>query len=113
MAKKLTKNVTLSEVDEQYFEQKHDELIKHLKVISNGLCEFASIPSATEAKLNDLLKCCYNLEGQDLKTGEEWRALGCVIKRYEHGYLFWDNGDIILLYTRDQVRELQLSLFVL
>lgn len=111
MTKKLTKNVSMSEADMLDFEKKRPLLREHLDFITTKLEELAKLSNTTEEEKNDLLRNCYNKVGEEMLSFEEWRERGCVVRRYEHGYLFWSNGDIIVLYCREQVKQIQLTLF--
>lgn len=113
MKKKLTKNVCMSEADMLDFEKKKPLLINHLEFITSKLMEIAGLTCASEEEKNNLLRNCYNKVGERMLDFEEWRDKGCVVRSYEHGYLFWKDGDIIILYCREQVKQIQLSLFAL
>ena len=102
MKTKLTKNDSMSEVDMLDFEKKRPLLRKHLEFITDNLMELAKLTNANEEEKNDLLL-----------SFEEWPERGCIVKRYENGYLFWINGDIVVLYCREQVKQIQLTLFAL
>lgn len=111
MSNKLTKNVSMSEADMLDFEKKLPLLKDHLSLITNALMELAKLTDATEDEKNELLRNCYNKVGERMLSFDEWRERGCVVRRYEHGYLFWNNGDIVVLYCREQVKQIQLTLF--
>lgn len=103
----------MSVADMLDFEKKKPLFIKHLDFITSKLMEIAKLTNATEEEKNDLLRNCYNKVGEKMLSFEEWRKNGCVVRSYEHGYLFWNNGDIVVLYCREQVKQIQLSLFAL
>lgn len=113
MTKKLTKNVSMSEADMLDFEKKRPLLREHLDFITTKLMELAKMTDASEEVKNELLRNCYNKVNETMLSFDEWREKGCVVRRYEHGYLFWNNGDIIVLYCREQVKQIQLTLFTL
>lgn len=113
MKTKQTKNVSMSEVDMLDFDKRKPLFFKHLDFITTKLMELAKLTNATEEEKNELLRTCYNQVGKEMLSFDEWRERGCVVKRYEHGYLFWNNGDIVVLYCREQVKQIQLTLFAL
>lgn len=113
MKEKLTKNVSMSEADMLDFENKKPLLIKHLDFVTSKLMEIAKLTNATEEEKNEMLLNCYNKVGERMLDFEGWKDKGCVVRSYEHGYLFWRNNDIVVLYCREQVKQIQLSLFAL
>lgn len=98
--------------DVQWFDDRKAEITEHLKVITNGLIEMAKAAGRTRFTKNQLLLECYNLKDCEVKTLDEWHALGCYVKRTEHAYLFWDNnGEPVMKFADWQLQVQQLSLF--
>lgn len=90
--------------DAQWFEERKAELNEYLTTITNGLIEMAQSAGRKNYTKNQLLRECYNIGTLDeLHTIDEWHKLGRKIKEREHGYLFWYNGEAVLLFTRDQL----------
>lgn len=61
----------------------------HLRAISDGLVEMAQAAGRKRFTCNQLLRECYNLVDAELKTYDQWKALGASVRRGEHAYLFW------------------------
>lgn len=97
--------------DVEWFDDRKAEITEHLKVITNGLMEMARAADRKNFTKNQLLRECYNLRDCELKTLDEWHALGCYVKYGEHGYLFWQNDEPVLLFADFQLKVQQLSLF--
>lgn len=99
--------------DLQWFEERKVAIAEHLTVITNGLIELARATCRTRYTKNQLLRECYNLQDCELKTLDEWHALGRHVKRSEHAYLFWDNNGEPIMKFADwqlQVEARQLSI---
>lgn len=99
--------------DVKWFDDRKAEITEHLKVITNGLMEMARAAGRKHFTKNQLLRECYNLRDCELKTLDEWHALGRYVKRSEHAYLFWsNNGDPIMKFAdwQLQVEARQLSI---
>lgn len=62
---------------------------EHLKTITNGLIEIAKVSGREDYSVNQLLRECYNLVGEELHTYDEWKARGAMVKKGQHAYLFW------------------------
>lgn len=90
--------------DSKWFEERKAELTEFLTTITNGLNTLAQSAGRTHYTKNQLLRECYNIGTCDeLHTIDEWHKLGRQIRESEHGYLFWYNGEAVLLFTRDQL----------
>jgi hypothetical protein len=90
--------------DGQWFEERKAELTEYLTNITSGLIEMARAQGRTRYTKNQLLRECYNIGTFDeLHTIDEWHKLGRQIREIEHGYLFWYNGEAVLLFTSDQL----------
>jgi hypothetical protein len=90
--------------DGQWFEERKEELTEFLTTITNGLVELSKSAGRTRYTKNQLLRECYNIGTlEELHTIDEWHKLGRQIKESEHAYLFWYNGEAVLLFTRDQL----------
>lgn len=53
---------------------------------------------------NQLLRECYNLMDEVLRTEEDWASEGAYIKDGSQGWLFWNAGEIEERFTLEQVR---------
>lgn len=53
---------------------------------------------------NQLLRECYNLMNEELRTEDEWESEGAYIKDGSQGWLFWNAGEIEERFTLEQVR---------
>lgn len=84
-------------------EQRREQFTEHLRVITSGLIEMAKAIGRERYTPNQLLRECYDLVGYELHTLEEWHELGRYVKEREHGYLFWKNGEVELLYSQFQL----------
>lgn len=93
------------------FEQKKEAYAQHLRTITNGLMEIARAEGRKHFTKNQLLRECYDVQDCEFKTLDEWHALGCYVKYGEHGYLFWQNDEPVLLFADWQLQVQQLSLF--
>lgn len=90
--------------DAQWFEERKAELTEFLTTTTNGLTVLAQSSGRKNYTKNQLLRECYNIGTfEELHTIDEWHKLGRQIKEREHGYLFWYNGEAVLLFTRDQL----------
>lgn len=99
--------------DLQWFEERKVAITEYLTVITNRLIEMAHAAGRTRYTKNQLLRECYNLQDCELKTLDEWHALGRYVKRSEHAYLFWsNNGEPIMKFAdwQLQVEARQLSI---
>jgi hypothetical protein len=93
--------------DAQWFEERKAELTDYLAIVTNGLIEMARKEGRTNYTKNQLLRECYNIGAhEELRTIDDWHKLGRYIREREHGYLFWYNGDAVLLFTRDQLESI-------
>lgn len=90
--------------DGQWFEERKAELTEFLTNITNGLTTLAQSAGRTRYTKNQLLRECYNIGMfEEMHTIDEWHKIGRQIREGEHGYLFWYNGEAVLLFTRDQL----------
>lgn len=75
----------------------------HLFVITSGLEEMAKAAGRTKFVKNQLLRECYNLLDEEVRTEDEWKEEGARVKRDERPYLFWKGEDVSFRYSRSQV----------
>ena len=99
-----------------------EHLDYYIKAVNSGeksfsdaleeLIEMEKAAGRTRFTKNQLLLECYNLKDCEVKTLDEWHALGYYVKRTEHAYIFWDNnGEPIMKFADWQLQVQQLSLF--
>ena len=77
---------------------------EHLTVITNGLIEMAKSAGRKRFVKNQLLRECYNLLNEELRTEEEWNERGAYVKHGEHAYLFWKGEEVEFCFARSQVK---------
>ena len=84
----------------------------HLRFITDKLYEYNET-DRTQIAPNDMLRHVYDLMDKELHTEKEWRKREYIIRHGQYGYFFWneDETQVITLYTEDQVRSQQLTLF--
>lgn len=92
----------LIDLDNRY----HDYL-RHLTTITEGLIEMARAAGRTGFTRNLLLRECYDLVGAELRTLTEWHELGRKVRESEHGYLFWNDDKIQMLFAKTQLEDEQ------
>lgn len=62
---------------------------KQLKSITNKLMEMAKTSGRKDYTANQLLRECYQLTTEKLKTFDQWKAENCSVRKGQHAYLFW------------------------
>lgn len=97
--------------DFEDFDKKKPKYKEMLQTITKGLMELNCRICGTYEERNQMLRECYNLTNRTLHTRDEWHDKGYIIRERECGYVFWDNNDVQLLYSDDQVIKLQLELW--
>ena len=62
---------------------------EQLKSITNKLVEMAVTSGRKDYTANSLLRECYQLTTEKLRTFDQWKAENCSVKKGQHAYLFW------------------------
>lgn len=84
--------------------ERREELTTCLQIVTNGLIRMAEDAGRKYYTKNQLLRECYNLMNEVLRTEEDWASEGAYIKDGSQGWLFWNAGEIEERFTLEQVR---------